>query len=50
MQNDHKFDYIDSIAKREHIIIDRIRYISKESNNLDEVNIYSVEKNSMNGS
>ena len=35
--DDHKFDYIDCFAQRKHITIDRIRYIGKESNNLDEV-------------
>jgi hypothetical protein len=41
--DDHKFDYIDNIAVRKHIIADRIRYIGKESNNLDETQIRGVE-------
>ncbi len=44
--NDHKFDYIDSIAQRKHIIADRIRYIGKESNNLDEVSVLGIDNNS----
>ncbi|MEM0139959.1 MAG: hypothetical protein QXZ44_05045 [Ferroplasma sp.] len=34
--NDNKFDYIDHIVKRKHIIVDRVSYIGKESNNLDD--------------
>ncbi|MGC8506603.1 MAG: hypothetical protein ACP5NK_07900 [Thermoplasmata archaeon] len=36
--NDNKFDYDnEGIAHRKHIIADSIRYIGKESNNLDDV-------------
>jgi len=35
--NDNKFDYDNQgIAHRKHIIVNRIRYIDKESNNLDD--------------
>ncbi|MFG1519521.1 MAG: hypothetical protein AAE977_03465 [Thermoplasmataceae archaeon] len=34
--NDNKFDYIGHVAHRKHIIADRIRFIGKESNNLEE--------------
>jgi hypothetical protein len=40
--NDNKFDYIDYVAHRKHIIADRIRFIGKESNNLDE-NLTGIE-------
>ncbi|MCL4326575.1 MAG: hypothetical protein M1481_07175 [Candidatus Thermoplasmatota archaeon] len=43
--NDHKFDYVDSIAHRKHIIVDRIRYIGKETNNLDETQITGIDDN-----
>jgi len=34
---DNKFDYDnEGIAHRKHIIVDRIRYIGKESNNLED--------------
>jgi hypothetical protein len=42
--NDNKFDYdSEGIAHRKHIIVDRIRYIGKESNNLDD-NLSGIEK------
>jgi hypothetical protein len=42
--NDNKFDYDnEGIAHRKHIIVDRIRYIGKESNNLDD-NLSGIEK------
>ncbi len=34
--NDYKFDYVDNKAVRKHIFADRIRYIGKESNNLED--------------
>jgi len=35
--NDHKFDYdSEGIAHRKHIIVDKIRYIGKETNNLED--------------
>jgi hypothetical protein len=40
--NDNKFDYIDHVAHRKHIIADSIRFIGKESNNLDE-NLTGIE-------
>jgi hypothetical protein len=40
--NDNKFDYIGHVAHRKHIIADRIRFIGKESNNLDE-NLTGIE-------
>ncbi|MEM4213484.1 MAG: hypothetical protein QXO63_04165, partial [Thermoplasmatales archaeon] len=39
-------DYIDHIAYRKRIIADRIRYIGKESNNLDESMIMGIDDNS----
>ena len=42
--DDHKFDYIDGIALRKHIIANRIRYIGKETNNLDETLITGIEE------
>ena len=44
--SDHKFDYIEGIAKRKHVTIDRIRYIGKESNNLDESMVLGLDKDS----
>jgi hypothetical protein len=42
--NDNKFDYdSEGIAHRKHIIVDRIRYIGKESNNLDN-NLTGIEE------
>ena len=41
--DDHKFDYIDGMAQRKHIIADRIRYIGKESNILDEFMIFGID-------
>ncbi|MBD6956391.1 MAG: hypothetical protein F9Y92_07145 [Thermoplasmatales archaeon] len=42
--NDNKFDYDnEGIAHRKHIIADRIRYIGKETNNLDEVEITGLD-------
>jgi len=44
MHNDNKFDYDhEGKAHRKHIIVDRIRYIGKESNNLDD-NLTGIEK------
>jgi len=43
MHNDNKFDYDNQwIAHRKHIVVNRIRYISKESNKL-EVNLTGIE-------
>ena len=43
--NDNKFDYDDEgIAHRKHIIAERIRYIGKETNNLDETQITGIEE------
>ena len=44
--NDNKFDYVDGIAHRKHIIADRIRYIGKETNNLDETMVTGIDKDS----
>lgn len=44
MHNDNKFDYdSEGIAHRKHIIVDKIRYIGKGSNNLDD-NLTGIEK------
>jgi hypothetical protein len=41
--NDNKFDYNnEGIAHRKHIVVNRIRYIGKESNNLDN-NLTGIE-------
>ena len=43
--NDNKFDYDnEGKAHRKHIIADRIRYIGKETNNLDETQITGIEE------
>ena len=43
--NDHKFDYDkEGIAHRKHIIAYRIRYIGKETNNIDEVEITGLDE------
>ncbi len=42
----HKFDYIDGIAERKHITIDRVRYIGKESNNLEESLVTGIDDDS----
>ncbi len=47
MHNDNKFDYTNSEAKRKHLTIDRTRYIGKESNNLDEINAFGIEEDSV---
>lgn len=44
--NDHKFDYVYGIAQRKHIIVERIRYIGKETNNIDETNITGLNDGS----
>jgi len=42
--NDNKFDYdSEGIAIRKHIIVDKIRYIGKESNNLED-NLTGIEE------
>jgi len=44
MHNDNKFDYDkEGIAQRKHIIADQIRYIGKESNNLED-NLAGIEE------
>ena len=46
-QNDNKFDYDnEGIARRKHIIANRIRYIGKETNNIDETNITGLNEDS----
>jgi len=45
--NDNKFDYDnEGIAHRKHIIANRIRYIGKETNNIDETNITGLNDGS----
>jgi hypothetical protein len=44
--NDHKFDYVEGIAQRKHIVVDRIRYIGKESNNIDESMVFGLDEDS----
>ena len=45
--NDDKLDYDnEGIAHRKHIIADQIRYIGKESNNLEEASIFGIDDDS----
>ena len=44
--NDNKFDYVDNKAQRKHVFVDRIRYLGKESNNIDEVSVFGVSRDS----
>ena len=44
--NDNKFEYVNGIAHRKHIIAYRIRYIGKESNNLDKVSVLGTDEDS----
>ena len=45
MHTDNKFDYDnEGIAHRKHIVADRIRYIGKETNNIDETQIIGIEE------
>jgi hypothetical protein len=45
--NDNKFDYDkEGIAHRKQINVDRIRYIGKESNNIDEASVLGIDDNS----
>jgi hypothetical protein len=45
--NDNKFDYDnEGIAHRKHINADRIRYIGKESNNIDEASVFGIDDDS----
>jgi len=45
--NDNKFDYDkEGIAHRKNIIADRIRYIGKESNNIDEASVLGIDDDS----
>jgi hypothetical protein len=44
--NDNKFDYLDNKAQRKQVFSDRIRYIGKESNNIDEVSVFGVSNDS----
>jgi len=42
--NDNKFDYDNQgIAHRKHIVINGIRYIGKESNNIDEASVLGID-------
>jgi len=39
--NDYKFDYDNQgIVHRKHIVVNGIRYIGKESNNIDEASVF----------
>jgi len=45
--NDNKFDYDnEGIAHRKHIKAERIRYIGKESNNLEEASVFGIDDDS----
>jgi len=45
MHTDNKFNYDnEGIAHRKHILADRIRYIGKEANNIDETQIIGIEE------
>jgi len=38
--DDGKSDYVEGIAEGKHIIVDKVRYIGKEANDLDEVSVF----------
>ncbi|MEM3489669.1 MAG: hypothetical protein QXO75_08475 [Nitrososphaerota archaeon] len=42
----YKLDYLNHIAQRKHALADIIRYIGKESNNIDESMILGLDDNS----
>ncbi len=42
--DDGKFDYVNGIVQRKHIIADKIRYIGKKTNNIDESNGIGIEE------
>ncbi|MEM0141689.1 MAG: hypothetical protein QXN66_06655 [Thermoplasmatales archaeon] len=42
--DDNKVDYINNIELRKHIIVDRVRYIEKELNNLDDASAFGLNK------
>jgi len=45
--NDNKFGYDNpGIAHGKHIVVNRIRYIGKESNNLEEASIFGINDDS----
>ena len=45
--SDNKFDYNnEGIAHRRHIIADQIRYIGKESNNIEEASVLGIDDDS----
>jgi len=45
--DDNKFDYDkEGIAHRKHIVVNRIRYIGKESNNIDEASVFGIDNDS----
>jgi len=45
--NDNKFDYDNQgIAHRKHIFVNRIIYIGKESNNLEEASVFGIDDDS----
>ena len=45
--NDNKFDYDNQgIAHKKHIVVNRIRYIGKESNNIDEASVFGIDDDS----
>jgi len=45
--SDNKFDYDnEGIAHRKHIKAERIRYIGKESNNLEETSVFGIDDDS----
>ena len=41
--NDGKFDYINGIAKRKHIIVDNINNIGKETPYVDGASVLGIE-------
>jgi len=45
--SDNKFDYDNQgIAHSKHIVVNRIRYIGKESNNIDESYVFGIDNDS----
>jgi len=47
MHDDGKFDCVNGIARRKHIIVDNVRYLRKESNNLDKVMTIGIENGTL---
>ncbi|QRF75201.1 hypothetical protein Thermo_00695 [Thermoplasmatales archaeon] len=44
--DDGKSDYVEAIAEGKHIIVDKVRYLGNESNDLDEVSVFVLIQDS----